>query len=594
MARSWQNRRQRSRPKTTCPVGCRTQHATLARPAPVGSCGRRRLPVTSESVETAPGILAVGAGAPAPLRSVHGLEEQGILDAGEVHWNLSTPSLYEAAIVRREGVIGRLGPLVVTTGQHTGRSPGDKYVAREPGSEANIWWGSVNRPLEQDRFDALYDRATASLAGQDLFVQDCWAGADPRYRLPLRVITTYAWHSLFARNLFLRATPEELRRHQPAFTILDVPHLLADPQRDGTRSSTVVALNFARRLVLIGGTEYAGEIKKSVFTILNYLLPLQGVLSMHCSANVGQRGDVAIFFGLSGTGKTTLSADPDRTLVGDDEHGWSDQGIFNFEGGCYAKVIKLSREAEPAIYSTTRRFGTVLENVVFDPVTRRLDLDDDSLTENTRAAYPLAYIPNASPVGQTGHPRSIVFLTADAFGVLPPISRLTAVQAMYHFLSGYTARVAGTERGVTEPQATFSACFGAPFLPLSPSIYADLLGEKIERHGAQVWLVNTGWTGGPPGVGHRMPITYTRAMVAAALNGDLASVATRVDPIFGLEVPTACPGVAAEVLDPRSTWADRAAYDEQARRLAAMFAANFEQFANHVGPEVRGAGPRAG
>jgi phosphoenolpyruvate carboxykinase (ATP) len=347
-------------------------------------------------------------------------------------------------------------------------------------------------------------------------------------------------------------------------------------------------------LVLIAGTRYAGEIKKSVFTILNYLLPLQGVLPMHCSANVGQRGDVAIFFGLSGTGKTTLSADPDRTLIGDDEHGWSDQGIFNFEGGCYAKVINLSREAEPAIYSTTRRFGTVLENVVFDPVTRRLDLNDDSLTENTRAAYPLGFIPNASPVGQTGHPRSIVFLTADAFGVLPPVSRLTSVQAMYHFLSGYTARVAGTERGVTEPQATFSTCFGAPFLPLPPSTYADLLGERIDRHGAQVWLVNTGWTGGPPGVGHRMPIAYTRAMIGAALNGDLAGAPTRIDPIFGVLVPTTCPGVSPDVLDPRNTWADTDAYDAQAQRLAGMFAANFEQFAGHVGPDVREAGPRAG
>jgi len=548
--------------------------------------------MNSDSNAGTPGTLTATPGHDTPPRSVHGLEAQGIVNPGPVWWNLTTAALYEAVIQRQEGLIAHLGPLVVNTGKYTGRSPQDKFVVREASSEANIWWGTVNRPLSEAHFDALHQRLLAELAGQELFVQDCWAGADPRYRLPLRVITTYAWHSLFARNLFLRATPDELRQHRPDFTIIDVPRFTAIPERDGTRSSTVIAINFAKRLVLIGGTEYAGEIKKSVFTILNYLLPLRGVLPMHCSANVGQRGDVAIFFGLSGTGKTTLSADPERTLIGDDEHGWTDEGIFNFEGGCYAKVINLSREAEPAIYSTTRRFGTVLENVVIDPATRRLDLADDRLTENTRAAYPLGYIPNASPVGQTGHPRTIIFLAADAFGVLPPISRLTPAQAMYHFLSGYTARVAGTERGVTEPQATFSTCFGAPFLPLRPTVYADLLGEKIERHGVQVWLVNTGWTGGPYGVGHRMPIAHTRAMIAAALNGDLAGAPMRADPIFGVQVPLTCPSVPAAVLDPRSTWADPAAYDAQARKLAAMFARNFEPFAAQVSAEVRAAGPR--
>ena len=525
-------------------------------------------------------------------QSVYGLDRHGIVNAGRVWWNLSPAALYEATVVRGEGQIANMGPLVALTGQHTGRSPRDKYIVREPSSEAQIWWGAVNQPMEPAQFDGLYRRLLAELEGKELFVQDCWAGADPRYRLPLRVITEYAWHSLFARNLLLRSTPEEQRIHEPAFTIVDVPSFLAEPARDGTRSPTVIAINFERRLVLIGGTSYAGEIKKSVFTLLNYLLPRQGVLAMHCSANAGQGGDVAVFFGLSGTGKTTLSADPERILIGDDEHGWTDEGIFNFEGGCYAKVIRLSPVAEPAIYETTRCFGTVLENVVMDPVTRVLDLDDASLTENTRAAYPLDYIPNASTTGLAGHPRTVIFLAADAFGVLPPISRLTPAQAMYHFLSGYTARVAGTEKGVTEPQATFSTCFGAPFLPLRPAVYADLLGQQIERHGAQVWLVNTGWTGGPAGVGERMPIAYTRAMIAAALRGELAGVPTRTDPIFGVEVPRTCPGVPENVLDPRSTWADGAAYDAQARRLAGMFAQNFERYAGGVGEAVRAAGPR--
>ena len=525
--------------------------------------------------------------------SDYGLDRHGIANPGRVWWNLAAPALYEAAVARDEARIAQDGPLVALTGQHTGRSPRDKFIVREPESEDRIWWGAVNQPMDAERFQALRERFLANLSGKELFVQDCWAGADERYRLPIRVITEHAWHSLFARNLLIEATTKELRQHVPEFTIIDAPSFLAEPERDGARSETVIAVSFAQRLVLIGGTSYAGEIKKSVFTILNYLLPLRDVLAMHCSANAGLRGDVAVFFGLSGTGKTSLSADPNRTLIGDDEHGWSDDGIFNFEGGCYAKVINLSETAEPEIYSTTRRFGTVLENVVMEPGSRALDLDDASLTENTRAAYPLSFIGNASSTGKAGHPRNIFFLAADAFGVLPPISRLTAAQAMYHFLSGYTARVAGTEKGVTEPEATFSACFGAPFLPLPPRVYAELLGQKIERHGATVWLVNTGWSGGPYGVGARMPIAYTRAMLTAALNGDLDGVATRRDPVFGFEVPTTCPGVPDDLLDPCGTWSDPEAYDAQARKLAGMFARNFEKFTDNVNEETRTAGPHA-
>ncbi|MCW5852215.1 MAG: phosphoenolpyruvate carboxykinase (ATP), partial [Anaerolineae bacterium] len=464
---------------------------------------------------------------------------------------------------------------------------------REPGSADKVWWGKVNRPFDPERFEHLYRRVLAYLQGKNLYVQDCFAGADPAYRLPIRVVTEYAWHSLFSRNMFIQATPQELAVHDPQFTVLDVPNFHSEPDVDGTNSAVFIILNLARRLVLIGGTQYAGEIKKSVFTLLNYLLPQQHVLSMHASVNVGPQGDPAVFFGLSGTGKTTLSADPERTLIGDDEHGWSDQGVFNFEGGCYAKVIRLSRTAEPEIYETTRRFGTILENVAIDSVTRRLELNDATLTENTRAAYPISHIPNADRQGRAGHPRTIIMLTADAFGVLPPISRLTPAQAMYHFLSGYTAKVAGTERGVTEPQATFSTCFGAPFMVLPPVTYANLLGEKVAQHNVAVWLVNTGWTGGPYGVGQRMSIAYTRAMVRAALNGALEGVPTTTDPIFGLAVPTACPDVPAEVLNPRNTWADQAAYDQQALDLAQRFAKNFEQFAADVSPEVRAAGPQA-
>jgi phosphoenolpyruvate carboxykinase (ATP) len=519
------------------------------------------------------------------------LDREGIR-TDRVRWNLSTAALYEEAVRRQEGVIAAGGPLACRTGLHTGRSPNDKFVVREPLSERDIAWGKVNRPMEQAQFDALHADLLSSLTGRELFVQDVYAGADPAYRLRVRVITEYAWHSLFCRNLFIddRQAADEA---SPQFTIIDSPGFKADPARHGTSSDVVIALHFAKKLVLIGGTSYAGEIKKSVFTILNYILPLQQVLSMHCSANVGAAGDAALFFGLSGTGKTTLSSDPERMLIGDDEHGWSERGIFNFEGGCYAKTIRLSAEAEPQIYATTRRFGTVLENVVVDPETRELNLDDDRYTENTRAAYPIAFVENAVASGQGGHPKNVVMLTADAFGVLPPISRLSPEAAMYHFLSGYTAKVAGTETGVTEPKATFSTCFGAPFLPLAPSRYARMLGEQIARHHARVWLVNTGWTGGPYGVGTRMKIAYTRAMIRAALSGALDRVAYVTDPIFNLDVPASCPDVPPEVLMPRNTWADGADYDREARKLARMFVDNFKTFETGVTGDVRAAGPRA-
>lgn len=526
------------------------------------------------------------------VHSQHNLETHGIQNVNTVYWNLSTPMLYEEAIRRREARLAHLGPLVVRTGHYTGRAPNDKFIVREPSSTDKVWWGKVNRPMEPNNFEGLHRWLLAYLQGRDLFVQDCFAGADPAYRLPIRVITETAWHSLFARDMFIQARPEELTTHAPQFTILHTPNFHAIPELDGTRSEVFVVLNFGQRLVLIGGTQYAGEIKKSIFTVLNYLLPQQNVLSMHCSANIGPGGDVAIFFGLSGTGKTTLSADPARTLIGDDEHGWSDRGVFNFEGGCYAKVIHLSAQAEPEIYETTRRFGTILENVGFDSTSGRLNLDDDTLTENTRAAYPISHIPNAARDGMGDHPTNIIMLTADAFGVLPPIARLTPAQAMYHFLSGYTAKVAGTEKGVTEPQATFSTCFGAPFMVLPPTVYANLLGEKIARHDVKVWLVNTGWSGGPYGVGQRMKIAYTRAMVHAALNGLLNDVPMTPDSTFGIAVPTTCPDVPVEVLNPRTTWPNPAAYDTQAQKLAAMFAENFTAYTDQVSAEVRAAGPQ--
>jgi phosphoenolpyruvate carboxykinase (ATP) len=519
------------------------------------------------------------------------LERDGI-ETDRVRWNLSVAALYEEAVRRNEAVIAADGPLACKTGQHTGRSPNDKFVVREPSSEAEIVWGKINRPMEPATFDVLHRDVLKSLAGKELFVLDCYACADPAYRLPVRIINEFAWHNLFCRNLFID-DPRAAEAGAPAFTIIDSPSFKADPVRHGTNSDVVIALNFAKRLVLIGGSSYAGEMKKSIFTVLNYVLPLRNVMPMHCSANVGARGDVALFFGLSGTGKTTLSSDPERQLIGDDEHGWSDNGVFNFEGGCYAKTIRLSAEAEPQIYATTRRFGTVLENVVVDAETRQLDLDDDRLTENTRAAYPISFVDNAVSSGRAGHPTNVVMLTADAFGVLPPISRLSLEAAMYHFLSGYTAKVAGTEKGVTEPKATFSTCFGAPFLPLDPSRYAKLLGERIAKHGARVWLLNTGWTGGPYGVGHRMKIAYTRAMIRAALSGGLDTASYQKDAVFNLDIPQSCPEVPPAVLNPRSTWSDAAAYDAQALKLARMFADNFKTFEASVDAKVRSAGPTA-
>ena len=523
------------------------------------------------------------------------LAKHGIRNVEEVHWNLPTPALYEQAIRRREGILTHLGPLVVSTGDYTGRSPNDRFVVREPSSESKIWWGAANSPFEPESFDRLLARLLAYLQCRELFVQDCYAGQAERFRLPLRVVTENAWHSIFARNMFVQIDePEELEEHVPEFTIIHAPNFHALPEMDGTNSEAFVLIHFGRKEVIIGGTRYAGEIKKSIFSVLNYLLPQEDVLSMHCSANVAidDPADVALFFGLSGTGKTTLSSDVNRRLIGDDEHGWSDDGVFNFEGGCYAKVIRLSQEAEPQIFDTTRKFGTVLENVVFDPRTRRIDLDDGSLTENTRAAYPLSHIDNSVREGTGAHPRNIVMLTADAFGVMPPIARLSLDQALYHFLSGYTAKVAGTERGVTEPSVTFSACFGSPFLALPPTVYAGLLRKRITGHDAACWLVNTGWTGGPYGEGHRMEIKHTRAMLAAALEGKLDKVKTRTDPVFGLEVPVSCPGVPEGVLDPRSTWSNPEAFDRTAAELAGRFKENFKQYLDDCEDGVAAAGPR--
>ncbi len=507
----------------------------------------------------------------------------GLRNLKNVYWNLHTPQLYEMTVQRNEGIIAHLGPLVTRTGTHTGRSPNDRFMVDEPSTSEDVWWGNTNRPISEESFNLLHDKVTAYLQNSDVFIQDCYCGADENYRLPVRVITEDAWHNLFARNMFLQPTEDELEDFEPAFTVLNVPSFMADPDTDETNSNTFILVNMAKRLVLIGGTSYAGEIKKSIFSVMNYMLPKKRVLSMHCSANMSKdESDTAIFFGLSGTGKTTLSNDPDRLLIGDDEHGWSDDGVFNFEGGCYAKVIRLSPEGEPEIYETTRKFGTILENVVVDPITRQLDLDNDSYTQNTRASYPITHIPNIVRDGCGGHPNNIVFLTADAFGVLPPVSKLTPEQAMYHFLNGYTAKVAGTERGVTEPQATFSACFGEPFMPLNPVEYANLLGEKIRKHGSDVWLVNTGWTGGPHGVGSRMKLSYTRAMITAILDRTLAEIETEEEPYFGLHVPVRCPGVPDEVLMPSKTWDDQSAYDAKAKDLANRFAENFKKYANQV------------
>ena len=524
-----------------------------------------------------------------PIVSSHGLGGHGIDDYKTAHWNLAAPALYEHTLRRGDSALAEGGALVVLTGTRTGRSPNDKFIVDEPSTHDNIWWGDVNVAIDAARFDRLHADIASYFAERDLYVQDLQVGADADYRMDVRVVSESPWHSLFARNMFLEPPAASLASFQPQFTVLHAPYLRADPDTHGTNSDCFILVSYERAMVLIGGTAYAGEIKKSIFSILNYLLPEQDVLPMHCSANVGTAGDSAIFFGLSGTGKTTLSADHSRTLIGDDEHGWSPAGIFNFEGGCYAKVIRLSPEAEPEIYATTHRFGTILENVVMDPSTGRLDLDDDRYTENTRASYPIDFIPNASEDGHTGHPDNIVMLTADAFGVLPPIARLSSEQAMYHFLSGYTARVAGTEKGLKEPTATFSTCFGAPFMPRHPSVYADMLRRKMATTGADCWLINTGWSGGPYGVGARMEITHTRAMVRAALDGRLSDVAARPHPNFGLLVPEACPEVPAGVLDPRNTWQDGGAYDTAADSLVKRFAGNFKQFEPYVDDPVKAA-----
>jgi phosphoenolpyruvate carboxykinase (ATP) len=526
--------------------------------------------------------------------SDYGLENHGLTRLRRVYWNLPTSTLYEEVVHRSEGKLTHMGPIVVSTGKHTARAAADKFVVREQTTEKHVWWGVYNRPFDPLNFSMLFARMQGYLQGRDVFVQDCFAGADPEYRMPIRIITELAWHSLFARNMFIvPRTREEMKRHVPEFTVLAVPSFQASAMVDSTRTETFIIIDFSKRLAIIGGTGYGGEIKKTIFTLLNFLLPFQGVMPMHCSANVGPDGDVALFFGLSGTGKTTLSADPKRRLIGDDEHGWSDNGVFNFENGCYAKVIRLSPEAEPQIYACMRRFGTILENVVFDPASRRLDLDEDAITENTRGAYPLNYIENALPEKMAGHPRSVVFLTCDASGVMPPISRLNIDQALYHFISGYTSKIAGTEIGLgIEPEITFSTCFGAPFMVRPPQAYAELLRSKILRHKAACWLVNTGWTGGRFGVGKRISIHHTRALLNAALNGKLLDVEYREDPIFGFQVPKTCEGVPSDILDPANTWPSREEYFRQYDALAARFIENFKLFSEGCASSIIQAGPR--
>lgn len=526
----------------------------------------------------------------------YNLSNHGVGNLHLAYWNITTEGLYEEAVFRNEGVTAAGGALIAHTGKHTGRSANDKFVVRHVDSENNIWWGTHNRPFDGEKFDGLYERMLGYLQGRDVFVQDVYAGADESYRLPVRFVTEQAWHSMFIRNMFIVPDSlDEYKRFIPDFTVVAASGFKANPSMDSTNSETFIILNLEKKLAIIGNTAYAGEMKKSIFTLLNYLLPLEGVLSMHCSANVDpdDSNDVALFFGLSGTGKTTLSADPTRRLIGDDEHGWSDDGVFNFEGGCYAKVIGLSEEAEPQIYATTKMFGTILENVPFDPVTRRFDLNDDSLTENTRASYPMEFIDNAVPEKRAGHPKNIIFLTCDASGVMPPIARLSTDQALYQFISGYTAKLAGTEAGLgKEPTVTFSACFGAPFMMLHPSRYAELLRGKIERYGVKCWLVNTGWVGGAFGVGNRISIKYTRALLNAALSGKLEDVKFKTDPVFGFEMPTECPDVPAELLDPSSSWSDSAEYDKKYRQLAQRFIENFKKFEDEASQEVVAAGPK--
>jgi phosphoenolpyruvate carboxykinase (ATP) len=528
------------------------------------------------------------------LKSDYGLDNHGLYNVGGVYWNLPAEALYEEIVFRREGSITRDGAVVMNTGKHTARSANDKFVVREPSTEGHVWWGQYNRPFAPDKFNELFSRMQGFLQGRDVFVQDCYVGADPDYKMPVRIVTEQAWHSLFARNMFIiPKTNDEYRRHVPDFTVICCPGFKGIQQIDGTASNTFIALNFDQRLCIIGNTAYAGEIKKSIFTVMNYMMPLQGVFPMHSSANVGKDGDVAVFFGLSGTGKTTLSADPSRGLIGDDEHGWSDNGVFNFEGGCYAKVIQLSQAAEPQIFATTHRFGTILENVVFDPVTRLIDLDDPAITENTRASYPLAFIDNALADKRAGHPKNVIFLTCDASGVMPPIARLSVDQARYQFISGYTSKIAGTEVGLgKEPEITFSTCFGAPFMVHQPDFYARLLKDKVVRYGVDCWLVNTGWVGGQYGVGKRISIRYTRAMLNAALSGRLRDVEFKTDPVFGFQVPTTCPDVPDQVLDPATSWPNRDLYVQRYRQLAARFIDNFKKFDTAEAREVEKAGPK--
>ena len=528
------------------------------------------------------------------LSSDYDLKNHGLTNLRKVYWNLPTESLYEEIVFRSEGHISKLGPVVVDSGKHTARAANDKYVVRDPNSEDHVWWGEYNRPISMGQFNEIFNRMQGYLQGRDVFVQDCYAGAAPDHRMPVRIITELAWHSHFARNMFiLPKTREEYRLHTPDFTVIGVPSFTAFEPIDGTRSGTFIILNLDQRLAIIGGSEYGGEIKKSIFTVMNYLLPLEGVMTMHCSANQGDNGEVGLFFGLSGTGKTTLSADPSRSLIGDDEHGWNDDGVFNFEGGCYAKVIQLSPTAEPEIYACTQRFGTILENVIYDPISRKIDLDDDSITENTRASYPLEYISNALPEKRGGHPSNLILLTCDAQGVLPPIARLTPNQAVYHFISGYTSKVGGTEVGLgEEPEITFSACFGAPFMVHHPMFYADLLRRKIERYGVNCWLLNTGWVGGPYGIGKRISIKHTRRLLNAALNGELEEVEYYRDPVFGFEVPKSCPDVPESVLYPSDSWPSKAEYDNKYGQLAARFKDNFKKFAPDCPPEILDAVPR--
>ena len=528
------------------------------------------------------------------LKSDFGLDSHGIFDLRMSYWNLPTEALYEEIAFRGEGRITRLGPVVAFTGKHTARSASDKYIVREPSTDEHIWWGQYNKPFPPDKFDGLYNRLLGFMQGRDMFVQDCYVGADPQYRMPIRVITEKAWHAMFARNMFiLPQTNEDYRRHVPDFTVIAVPSFKAIPQIDGTASETFIILNFARRICIIGNTAYAGEIKKSVFTIMNYLMPLQGVMSMHSSANIGDDGNSAVFFGLSGTGKTTLSADPGRRLIGDDEHGWSDEGVFNYEGGCYAKVIRLSESAEPEIYATTRMFGTVLENVVFDNVTRMINLDDETVTENTRASYPLDYIANAVPEKKGGHPKNIILLTCDASGVMPPISKLSPEQAIYQFISGYTSKIAGTEVGLgKDPELTFSTCFGAPFMVHHPMFYADILRRKVVNHRVNCWLLNTGWIGGAFGVGKRISIGYTRTLLNAALDGSLLKSKFVTDPVFGFQVPTSCEGVPSNVLDPAGSWPSVDEYMKKYKQLASRFVENFRKFEPNCPPEIVVAGPK--